>query len=89
MKEQVMKGYFSVPVAAILGFTTGSPALYPGDCVQTPGGPAPTVRVVQQTGYDPPQFDVEFQACKPTARIATEGDEGASRLGSTAAAPRQ
>jgi hypothetical protein len=75
-----MKHYHYLPVTAILAFASGSPPLYPGDCVQTPGGPVSTVRVVQQIGYDPPQFEVEFAACKPTARVAPGSDAGSARL---------
>ena len=77
--------YLHVPTMAILGFATGSPPLYPGDCIQAPIGPGRTVRVVQQIGYDPPQFEVEFETCKPTAWVATEGDAGTSRAAPTTA----
>ena len=74
-----MMRYLHFPVTAILAFATGSPPLYPGDCIQAPVSPGRTIRVVQQIGYDPPQFEVEFETCKPTAGIATEGDAGTSR----------
>ena len=77
--------YFHVPIIAILGFATGSPPLYPGDCIQAPVGPGRTIRVVQQIGYDPPQFEVEFETCKPTPWGATEGNAGTSRPAPTTA----
>jgi hypothetical protein len=59
-----------VTITAILTFPSGAPALYPGDCVPTPGGPVVTARVVQKLSNDPPQFEVEFEACKVTAVLA-------------------
>jgi hypothetical protein len=70
-----------VPVTAILTFPFGSPALYPGDCVQTPGGPVMTARVVQQISYEPPQFEVEFEACKATATLVVRESDAGSHLG--------
>jgi hypothetical protein len=58
-----------VTITAILTFASGAPALYPGDCVPTPGGPVVTARVVQKLSNDPPQFEVEFEACKVTAAM--------------------
>jgi hypothetical protein len=58
-----------LPVTAILTFPSGAPTLYPGDCVPTPGGPVMTARVVQELSNDPPRFEVEFEACKVTARM--------------------
>lgn len=58
-------------ITAILTFPSGAPALYPGDCVQTPGGRVVTARVVQKVSNDPPQFEVEFEACKVTAEMGT------------------
>jgi hypothetical protein len=78
--EHAMKSCNCLPVTAILAFASGSPALYPGDCIQMPGGPVPTVRVVQQIGYDPPQFEVEFATCEPTARVAPDSDAETVRL---------
>jgi hypothetical protein len=80
-----MTRHFHVPIAAVLAFATGSPPLYPGDCIRAPVGPGRTIRVVQQIGYDPPQFEVEFETCKPTAWVATEGDAGTSRAAPTTA----
>ncbi len=56
-------------ITAILTFPSGAPALYPGDCVQTPGGPVVTARVVQKLSNDPPQFEIEFEACKVTVEM--------------------
>lgn len=64
-------------------------SLYPGDCLPTPRGPAATARVVQQIGNDPPQFEIAFEACKVTARIARDSDEATAKLGTTpGASPR-
>jgi hypothetical protein len=72
----------------ILTFPFGSPALYPGDCIQTPGGPVATARIVQALSYDPPRFEIEFEACKVTS-IARENNEGAAEHNSTTPEPQR
>jgi hypothetical protein len=77
-----------LPITAILTFPSGSPALYPGDCVRTPGGPVATARVVQKLSNDPPQFEIEFEACKPSARMVRENNQDA-KLGTAVAASQR
>jgi hypothetical protein len=76
-----------LPITAILTFPSGSQPLYPGDCVPTPGGPVATARVVQKLGNDPPRFEIEFEACKPSARMVRDSNREA-KPGTAATASR-
>jgi hypothetical protein len=83
MNGQAIKPYLFFPLIAILMFPSGAPLRYPGDCVQSPGAPVSTARVVQALSYDPPQFEIEFGACGVAARMGREGDEGTAPPGTT------
>jgi hypothetical protein len=77
-KDKPMSLRHYLPMTAILTLPVGAPTLYPGDCVQIPGGRMMTARVVQEISYDPPQFEVQLEACRVNARMVRENDEEGS-----------